>query len=53
MNVFGIVLGVVLCVGLLVYIGFSIFKIVQDIRARREFKKNQQDTIPVDKPDSK
>lgn len=43
MNVFGLIFAIILCIGLLAYIGVSIVKIVSDIRARR----NLNDEPPV------
>ena len=43
MGTLGTILGVLLVVGCLAYIGFSIFKIVRDLKDRRAAKKGKSD----------
>ena len=43
MGILGTILGCLLIVGCLTYIGFSIFKIVRDLKEKRAAKKGKSD----------
>lgn len=48
MQVFGTVIGVALCLALLAYIGVSIFKIIRDVRRKRNIS-DEFDNVDSDK----